>query len=62
MPFLPFSFVLVALTVPSSSRHCWEIGLGCGQPGQLGISEVVHTYGCLVFMLPAQLRDEGLCA
>lgn len=59
-PSLSFSFVLVALTVSSSSMHHWEIGLSCGRrPGQLGNLVLVHTRGCLVLMLPTLLQDKG---
>lgn len=59
-PSLPFSFVLVALTVSSCFTHYWEIGLGCGRrPGQLGNLALVYTRGCLVLMLPTLLQGKG---
>lgn len=51
-PLHPLLPALAALTVSSSSRHCWEFGLGYGRPRQLRVLEMVCICGCLVLMLP----------
>lgn len=47
------------LLVSSSSGPCWKTHLGCGQPGQLRASEVIHTEGCRLLMPPTLRQDVG---